>query len=154
MKELLISGNNDGGRIGKNARCMMMYLSIPIDEELQQTLSFFEKVWYVSPKFLSCIMLICSVCIYVCLGDLWNCKTIFQFYVVDSSTAWRFRHVGFQRCFFSISNRIISTTSFVISRIPHETYGGICWEYWSTKRTPDKLDSIISTNYFLQYWAY
>ncbi|KAK4583493.1 hypothetical protein RGQ29_026288 [Quercus rubra] len=44
LKELLFSGNNDGGRIGKNARRMMMYLSIPIDEELQQTLSFFEKV--------------------------------------------------------------------------------------------------------------
>lgn len=53
MKELLFSGNNDGGRIGKNACRMMMYLSISIDEELQQTLSFFEKVWYVSPKFLS-----------------------------------------------------------------------------------------------------
>ncbi|KAK4583492.1 hypothetical protein RGQ29_026288 [Quercus rubra] len=44
LKELLFSGNNDGGRIGKNARRMMMYLSIPIDEELQQTLSFFEKI--------------------------------------------------------------------------------------------------------------
>lgn len=46
MKEIFFSGSNDGGLIGKNARRMMMHLSIPIDEDLQQTLSFFEKVWY------------------------------------------------------------------------------------------------------------
>ncbi len=67
MKELFFSGSNDGGLIGKNARRMMMHLSIPIDEELQLTLSFFEKVWYVSPKCLSCIMLIHLICAY--LGD-------------------------------------------------------------------------------------
>lgn len=44
MKELFFSGSNDGGLIGKNARRMMMHLSIPIDEELQLTLSFFEKI--------------------------------------------------------------------------------------------------------------
>jgi mTERF domain-containing protein len=44
MKEMLFSGSNEGGLIGKNARRMMVYLSIPIDEEVQQTLSFFEKV--------------------------------------------------------------------------------------------------------------
>lgn len=47
MKEIFFSGSNEGGLIGKNARRMMMHLSIPIDEDLQQTLSFFEKVWYV-----------------------------------------------------------------------------------------------------------
>ncbi|KAB1218231.1 hypothetical protein CJ030_MR3G026111 [Morella rubra] len=44
MKEILFAGSNDGGIIGKNARRMMMQLSIPIDEEVQQTLSFFEKI--------------------------------------------------------------------------------------------------------------
>ncbi|KAG2728396.1 hypothetical protein I3760_01G203700 [Carya illinoinensis] len=44
MKEMLFCGSNDGGLIGKNARRMMMFLSITIDEEVQQTLSFFEKI--------------------------------------------------------------------------------------------------------------
>jgi hypothetical protein len=39
---------------------MMVHLSIPIDEEVQQTLSFFEKVKYVCSKFSDCIMLIHS----------------------------------------------------------------------------------------------
>ncbi|BBG98683.1 Mitochondrial transcription termination factor family protein [Prunus dulcis] len=43
VKEIFFSGSNDVGLIGKNARRMMMHLSIPIDEDLQQTLSFFEK---------------------------------------------------------------------------------------------------------------
>ena len=50
MKEIFFSGSNDGGMIGKNARRMMMRLSIPVDEDLQQTLSFFEKVWCLSSK--------------------------------------------------------------------------------------------------------
>lgn len=50
MKKIFFSDRSDGGFIGKNARRMMMHLSIPIDEDLQQTLSFFEKVWYVSLK--------------------------------------------------------------------------------------------------------
>lgn len=65
MKEILFSGSNDRP-IGKNARRMMMHLSIPIDEDLQQTLSFFEKV-SISPYliwlsiffleiFLSCVL--------------------------------------------------------------------------------------------------
>ncbi|XP_004305797.1 PREDICTED: uncharacterized protein LOC101301899 isoform X1 [Fragaria vesca subsp. vesca] len=44
VKEIFFSGSNDGGLIGKNARRMMVHLSIPIDEDLQQTLSFFEKI--------------------------------------------------------------------------------------------------------------
>ncbi|XP_057968540.1 transcription termination factor MTERF5, chloroplastic isoform X2 [Malania oleifera] len=44
MKEIFFSGSDDGGFIGRNARCMMMHLSIPIDEDVQQTLSFFEKM--------------------------------------------------------------------------------------------------------------
>ncbi|XP_021819962.1 uncharacterized protein LOC110761716 [Prunus avium] len=44
VKEIFFSGSNDVGLIGKNARRMMMHLSIPIDEDLQQTLSFFEKI--------------------------------------------------------------------------------------------------------------
>ena len=46
MKEILFSDSNDGGFLGKNARRMMMHLSIPVDEDIQQTLSFFEKVCY------------------------------------------------------------------------------------------------------------
>jgi hypothetical protein len=60
MKEMLFSGSTEGGLIGKNARRMMVHLSIPIDEEVQQTLSFFEKVKYVCSKFSDCIMLIHS----------------------------------------------------------------------------------------------
>lgn len=44
MKEMFFSNSDDGGLIGKKARRMMMYLSISIDEEVEQTLSFFEKV--------------------------------------------------------------------------------------------------------------
>ena len=48
MKEIFFSGSDDGGIIGKNARRMMMHLSIPVDDDLQQTLAFFEKVYYLS----------------------------------------------------------------------------------------------------------
>ncbi|TQE12515.1 hypothetical protein C1H46_001906 [Malus baccata] len=44
VKKIFFSDSSDGGLIGKNARRMMMHLSIPIDEDLQQTLSFFEKI--------------------------------------------------------------------------------------------------------------
>lgn len=44
MKEMLFSGSDDKSLIGKNARRMMMHLSIPIGDDLQQTLSLFEKV--------------------------------------------------------------------------------------------------------------
>ncbi|KAG6767749.1 hypothetical protein POTOM_026634 [Populus tomentosa] len=44
MKEILFSDSDDKRLVGKYARCMMMNLSIPIDEDLQQTLSLFEKV--------------------------------------------------------------------------------------------------------------
>lgn len=46
MKEMLFSGSDDKSLIGKNARRMMMHLSIPIGDDLQQTLSLFEKVQY------------------------------------------------------------------------------------------------------------
>ncbi|RZC56873.1 hypothetical protein C5167_015717 [Papaver somniferum] len=44
VKELLFDGSNDEGFVGKNARRMMMQLSIFVDEDVQQTLSFFEKM--------------------------------------------------------------------------------------------------------------
>ncbi|CAN6573747.1 unnamed protein product [Malus baccata var. baccata] len=44
VKKIFFSGSSDGVVIGKNARRMVMHLSIPIDEHLQQTLSFFEKI--------------------------------------------------------------------------------------------------------------
>uniref|UniRef100_A0A0A0LV84 Transcription termination factor MTERF2, chloroplastic n=2 Tax=Cucumis sativus TaxID=3659 RepID=A0A0A0LV84_CUCSA len=44
MKALFFSGSGDGILIGKNARRMMTNLSIPPDDDVQQTLSFFEKI--------------------------------------------------------------------------------------------------------------
>ena len=44
MKEIFFSDSDDQGLIGKYARTMMMNLSISVDEDVQQTLSFFEKV--------------------------------------------------------------------------------------------------------------
>lgn len=51
MKEILFSDSDDKRLVGKYARCMMMNLSIPIDEDLQQTLSLFEKVRVVHSSF-------------------------------------------------------------------------------------------------------
>lgn len=56
IKEILLSGNHEM-LIGKNARRMMMQLSIPIDEDIQQTLSFFEKVKIVFLIFFQVIQL-------------------------------------------------------------------------------------------------
>ncbi|CAN8233776.1 unnamed protein product [Cochlearia groenlandica] len=44
LKEIFFSGSDEKGLVGKYARRMMIYLSIPIDEDVQQTLSFFEKI--------------------------------------------------------------------------------------------------------------
>ncbi|XVE89300.1 hypothetical protein DITRI_Ditri19aG0191400 [Diplodiscus trichospermus] len=44
MKEIIFCSSDDKGLSGKNARRMMMQLSIPSDEDVQQTLSFFEKI--------------------------------------------------------------------------------------------------------------
>ncbi|XP_022723565.1 transcription termination factor MTERF2, chloroplastic [Durio zibethinus] len=44
MKEIIFSSSDDKGLSGKNARRMMMHLSIASDEDVQQTLSFFEKI--------------------------------------------------------------------------------------------------------------
>ncbi|KAI3957127.1 hypothetical protein MKW98_002754 [Papaver atlanticum] len=44
VKELLFDGSDDERFVGKNARRMMMQLSIFVDEDVQQTLSFFEKM--------------------------------------------------------------------------------------------------------------
>lgn len=44
MKEVLFSHSDDEKSTGKSAQRMMMHLSISIDEDVQQTLSFFEKV--------------------------------------------------------------------------------------------------------------
>lgn len=51
MKEILFPSNDDKRLVGKYARCMMMNLSIPIDEDLQKTLSLFEKVRVVLSLF-------------------------------------------------------------------------------------------------------
>ncbi|XP_030476441.1 transcription termination factor MTERF4, chloroplastic [Syzygium oleosum] len=44
LKEILFSSSDVEGLLGKNARRMMMHLSIPVDEDVQLTLSFFEKI--------------------------------------------------------------------------------------------------------------
>ncbi|KAL3528478.1 hypothetical protein ACH5RR_007800 [Cinchona calisaya] len=44
LKEIFFSDTDDQGIIGKYARTMMMHLSIYVDEDVQQTLSFFEKI--------------------------------------------------------------------------------------------------------------
>lgn len=44
MKEVLFSHGDDERSLGKSAQRMMMHLSISIDDDVQQTLSFFEKV--------------------------------------------------------------------------------------------------------------
>uniref|UniRef100_A0A0A9FUZ2 Uncharacterized protein n=1 Tax=Arundo donax TaxID=35708 RepID=A0A0A9FUZ2_ARUDO len=40
--------------IGRNAKCMMTHLSIPADDALQNTLSFFEKKWRLGMVVLPC----------------------------------------------------------------------------------------------------
>lgn len=44
MKEILFSDSDDYELVGKNARRMMGHLSIFADDDVQQTLAFFEKV--------------------------------------------------------------------------------------------------------------
>lgn len=44
VKEIFFSGRGDEALIGRSARRMMMHLSISVGEDLQQTLSFFEKI--------------------------------------------------------------------------------------------------------------
>ncbi|GFP99058.1 hypothetical protein PHJA_002049700 [Phtheirospermum japonicum] len=44
LKEILFSDRDDHELIGKNARRMMAHLSISADEDVQQTLAFFEKI--------------------------------------------------------------------------------------------------------------
>ncbi|KAH6819953.1 Pentatricopeptide repeat superfamily protein [Perilla frutescens var. hirtella] len=44
MKEILFSGSDDSELIAKNARRMMAHLSISADDDVQQTLAFFEKI--------------------------------------------------------------------------------------------------------------
>ncbi|CAO2834144.1 unnamed protein product [Amaranthus hypochondriacus] len=44
LKELFFSGCDDERLVGKFARRMMLHLSISVDENVQQTLSFFEKI--------------------------------------------------------------------------------------------------------------
>ncbi|XP_070048508.1 transcription termination factor MTERF2, chloroplastic isoform X2 [Nicotiana tomentosiformis] len=44
VKEIFFANSDDGGLIARNARQMMLHLSISIDEDVQQTLSFFEKI--------------------------------------------------------------------------------------------------------------
>ncbi|KAJ0075830.1 hypothetical protein Patl1_35164 [Pistacia atlantica] len=44
MKEIFFSGSNAEGLVGKNGWRMMKHLSIPIDEDVQRSLAFFEKI--------------------------------------------------------------------------------------------------------------
>ncbi|KAJ6846517.1 uncharacterized protein M6B38_281920 [Iris pallida] len=44
VKEILFSSNSLNELIGRNARRMMMHISVPIDDDIQRTLSFFEKM--------------------------------------------------------------------------------------------------------------
>lgn len=44
VKKIFFANSDDGGHIARNARQMMTHLSISIDEDVQQTLSFFEKI--------------------------------------------------------------------------------------------------------------
>lgn len=44
MKEILFSDSDDYELVGKNARRMMGHLSISADDDVQQTLAFFEKI--------------------------------------------------------------------------------------------------------------
>ncbi|CAM8957364.1 unnamed protein product [Rhodiola kirilowii] len=44
MKEILAPDRDDDHVIGRNARRMMTCLSIPVDDDIQQVLSFFEKI--------------------------------------------------------------------------------------------------------------
>lgn len=44
VKEIFFYGSSDDELIGKSARRMMANLSIPADEDVQQTLAFFEKI--------------------------------------------------------------------------------------------------------------
>lgn len=53
VKDMLFSDSNDERRIGKKARKMMTYISISVDEDLQRTLSFFQKVNVVSLKYMA-----------------------------------------------------------------------------------------------------
>lgn len=69
MKKIFFANSDDGGHIARNARQMMMHLSISIDEDVQQTLSFFQKV--------SCLLesgwlmgLIYCACLGVCGTDV------------------------------------------------------------------------------------
>ncbi|KAF3659109.1 Cytochrome-like protein [Capsicum annuum] len=44
VRKIFFANSDDGGLIARNARQMMMHLSISIDDDVQQTLSFFEKI--------------------------------------------------------------------------------------------------------------
>lgn len=54
MKQLFFSAtpSDDDDFLIKNIRRMMLHLSIPIDEDLQHTLSFFEKVYHLCSSFI------------------------------------------------------------------------------------------------------
>lgn len=142
---MFFSEGDDEGFLGKNARRMMMHLSIPIDEDLQQTLSFFEKVCTCSLEIASYLCLLIWV--------IWSYgKMKFWFHAVDWSKAWRVGHIVFQRCLFWVSCWIISPSSFAFSGIPLETYDEISWRYWSPKRKHEKCTSIVSTHHLLWHW--
>lgn len=51
MKEILFIDSDDHELMGKNARRMMAHLSISADEDVQQTLAFFEKVGTLAHKW-------------------------------------------------------------------------------------------------------
>lgn len=60
MKEMFFSGSDQGAIIGKNAHRMMTNLSIFVDDDIQQTLSFFAKVYFFP-------LLFANICLEACM---------------------------------------------------------------------------------------
>lgn len=83
MKELFFSGSESPEFPVNRVRIMMMQISIPIDEDLQQTFSFFEKVEYVL-VFQHCPVVFCSRIFSFYFHDQYSLSfcTVLIFYVV------------------------------------------------------------------------
>lgn len=72
----------------------------------------------------------------------------------DWSKAWRSRHIGWWRRCYSTFNRIISTASLVISRVPIETNDKVSWKGRSTAREHGKCSAAFSPNCLLWCQVY
>lgn len=91
------------------------------------------------------------LCAFVYFND-WIWVSIgFSFYAIDCGKAWRSGHVEFTRCYFSLFDWIISTSSIVVFRSSHDPCGWISWKYRSPQRMHEKHIFVISTSYFLQH---